>query len=65
SAMPEVGGKAALYIDPADPESIADAMGRVAEDRKLRNDLIEASRQNIGRFSWDRCAAETLAVLIK
>ncbi|MDP3963877.1 MAG: glycosyltransferase family 1 protein [bacterium] len=65
SAMPEVGGKAALYIDPADPESIADAMDRVAKDRKLRNDLIEAGYENIKRFSWDRCAAETLAVLIK
>lgn len=65
SAMPEVGGRAALYADPANPESIADAMRRVAEDQKVRDDLIATGYENTKRFSWETCARETLSVLAK
>lgn len=53
TSMPEVGGDAALYIDPADPDDIANAIRRV-EDKQLRASLIEKGRQQRTLFSWDR-----------
>lgn len=62
SSLPEVGGDAALYCDPQEPESFAVAMRRVAEDRKLRAEMTARGRERAERFSWKRCARETLAV---
>lgn len=55
TSMPEVGGDAALYIDPADPDSIADAMVSL-DDETLRDSLIEKGRRQRTLFSWDRTA---------
>lgn len=65
SAMPEVAGPGGLFIDPSSPESIAEAMHRISEDRKLRENLIAAGYKNAQRFSWEKCAQETLNILIK
>ena len=63
SAMPEVAGSGAFYIDPADPESVAQAMQKVASDEGFREGLIKKGLENAGRFSWEKCAMQTLAVL--
>lgn len=55
TSMPEVGGDAVLYIDPANPESIAHAITKLDDDT-LRNKLIEKGRQQRTLFSWDRTA---------
>lgn len=55
TSMPEVGGEAALYIDPADPADIANAIMQL-NDKQLRNRLIEKGRQQRTLFSWDRTA---------
>ena len=56
SAMPETGGDAAQYIDPADPESIAKAMLQIYKDESLRSNLIAAGSEPAGKFSWQRSA---------
>ena len=63
SSLPEVGGDAALYVDPTDVEAIAQAMLRLSRDEELRRQLIDAGHANVRRFSWTKAAAETLAVL--
>ena len=63
SSLPEVAGDAALFVDPQDVDSIAQAMQRLLTDPELRRELSERGLQNVQRFSWDRCARETLAVL--
>ncbi len=63
SALPEVAGNAALYVDPTDVDAIADAMLRLSQDEALRQQLIEAGYRNVERFSWEKAAQETLAVL--
>jgi glycosyltransferase involved in cell wall biosynthesis len=63
SSLPEVGGDAALYVDPTDVEAIAQAMLQLSQDEALRQRLIEAGHANVRRFSWTKAAAETLAVL--
>jgi alpha-1,3-rhamnosyl/mannosyltransferase len=61
-ALAEVVGPCADQIDPEDTAGWRDAMRRVLTDDDwwlyLRHGVIERAR----RYSWDRCAAETLAV---
>ncbi len=63
SSLPEVAGDAALLVDPNDTEAMAAAMLRLSQDETLRQELIAAGHENVKRFSWDKAAAETLAVL--
>lgn len=63
SALPEVAGDAALLVDPTDIDAIADAMLRLSRDEELRQQLIAAGYENVKRFSWEKAAQETLAVL--
>jgi glycosyltransferase involved in cell wall biosynthesis len=63
ASLPEVAGEAALLVDPLDVKSIAEAMNRLLGDEELRSHLVERGYQQVRRFSWERCARETLAVL--
>lgn len=63
SALPEIAGEAALYVDPEDVDAIAAALLRLSQDEALRQQLIAAGYENVKRFSWEKAAAETLAVL--
>ena len=65
SSLPEVAGDAAILVDPTDVDAIAEAMLRLSSDEALRQQLIVAGRANVARFSWQKAARETLAVLIK
>jgi glycosyltransferase involved in cell wall biosynthesis len=60
SSLPEVVGDAGLMFDPNSVEEMAHQTLRVVEDPSLRDRLIEAGRGQHAKFSWDRCAAETL-----
>jgi glycosyltransferase involved in cell wall biosynthesis len=63
SSLPEVAGDAALLVDPYDVDAIADAMYRLVTDEALRAELTRRGAENVKRFSWEKCARETLAVL--
>ncbi len=63
SSLPEVAGDAALLVDPRDVDAIADAMVRLVTDDALRAELARRGAENVKRFSWEKCARETLAVL--
>jgi glycosyltransferase involved in cell wall biosynthesis len=63
SALPEIAGNAALLVDPTDIDAIAGAMLRLSQDEELRQRLIAAGYENVKRFSWEKAARETLAVL--
>ena len=63
SALPEIAGDAALLVDPLDVDAIAAAMLRLSRDEALRQDLIAKGYENVKRFSWEKAARETLAVL--
>lgn len=56
TSMPEVGGDAALYVDPSDVDAIAHAINSLSDD-SLRDSLIEKGRVQRQKFSWDRTAA--------
>lgn len=60
SSMPEVGGNAALLIDPFKPEEITTAIKRLLSDQDLRDRLIKAGFDNAARFSWKAMAENVL-----
>ncbi len=60
SSLPEVGGEAALYVDPGDVESITDALDRVLHDEALRALLVAAGREHARRFTWEEAARALL-----
>lgn len=64
ASLPEVGGTGALYADPASPDSIAEQILRVLEDAELRGELRQKGFANLKRFSWEKCARQTLDALI-
>ena len=61
----EIAGDAALRVDPADPGAIADAARRVLGSPDLAARLSEQGLVRSARFSWDRCARQTLDVLLR
>jgi glycosyltransferase involved in cell wall biosynthesis len=56
SSMPEVGGNAALYVDPKNYLSITEAMQKLWNDKIIRHTLIENARIRRKEFSWDKTA---------
>ena len=62
SSLPEVAGEAALYVDPDDPATIAQAMVRVASDSGLRARLRDAGLDRAALFRWDDAALATAVV---
>ncbi len=64
SSLPEVVGNAALLVDPNDPKAIAEAMNKVFSDNDLRERMIEKGFKNVKRFSWEKCAKETMDIIL-
>lgn len=65
SSMPEIGGKAALYINPEHEEEIKRSLIQVIEDKDLRKELIMKGFDQAEKFSWRKCVDETLDVYKK
>ncbi len=63
SSLPEVGGDAALYIDPESVSDIASKMEKLLKDSDLRQELIRKGKKQVEKFSWEKSAAQTLKVL--
>ncbi len=64
SSMPEVAGKGAIYVNPNKVEDIIKGIIKM-NNQDTRNKLIRLGYENIKRFSWEKCAEETLKVLEK
>ena len=62
SSMPEVGGKAAVFVDPNSRKEIANAMDLLMKDEKLRSFKIEQGLERVKLFSWEKTAEEALAI---
>jgi len=62
ASLPEVGGDAALYFDPASEDAIVETLRRLLGDDALQDELACRGLKRAARFSLDRVAAETEAV---
>jgi glycosyltransferase involved in cell wall biosynthesis len=63
SSLPEVAGPAALLVNPLDTHAIAAAIERVLADTDLRATLVGRGFEQLQKFSWEKAAQQTLAVL--
>lgn len=60
SSLPEVGGSAAHYTDPHQPEAMAQALAHLLNSAPERECLAKAGRQRAQDFSWSRTASRFL-----
>ena len=57
SSLPDVGGEGALYVDPLSFESIAEGIHKALTlDEEDRDVLQEKMKENLKRFSWEKCS---------
>ena len=62
SSLPEVGGEAALLVDPYDTGAIRDAIVKLETDAAKRAQLIDAGFLQAKRFSWMRAARQLQSI---
>ncbi|MDR3559631.1 MAG: glycosyltransferase family 1 protein [Candidatus Pacebacteria bacterium] len=63
SSLPEVGGEAAVYFDGQSPTDLAEKIKKVLSDENLRKTCVKKGLERIKKFSWEKCAQETLEYL--
>lgn len=65
-SLPEVGGNAAIYINPRSPDSIAKAIAYVLDlSPKEYNNLVQKGLSQLSHFSWEKTARETVSIMNK
>ena len=62
SSVPEVCGDAPFYFEADSPDSLRDVLLRAVNDEDARVRSIERGQATAARYSWAKCAEETLAV---
>lgn len=60
SSLPEVVGEGAILVDPYNIDELALIMEEVLADSGLREKLKQRGRAQAAKFSWEKCARETL-----
>ncbi|MFZ2190366.1 MAG: glycosyltransferase family 1 protein [Candidatus Magasanikiibacteriota bacterium] len=64
TASQEVGGDACLYVDPDNIDEIENGILKLIQDREYRMKNIERGLERVKEFSWEKCAKETLDILL-
>jgi len=59
SSLPEVGGNAAIYVSPKNPEQLGHEIDRLLVSESLRQEYIVKGIEHSGKFSWDKTAQMT------
>jgi glycosyltransferase involved in cell wall biosynthesis len=59
TSLPEVGGDAALYVDPRRVDEIANAMERCLTDSELNHGMRRRGLLHSATFTWERTAQRT------
>ncbi|MEW6407722.1 MAG: glycosyltransferase family 1 protein [Patescibacteria group bacterium] len=62
TSMPEIAGRAGYLIDPYKINSIAKGIKEVLTNQNLRQRMIRAGYAQAKKFSWEKCARETLKI---
>ncbi|MGB5970875.1 MAG: glycosyltransferase family 1 protein [Spirulinaceae cyanobacterium] len=60
SSLPEVVGEAGIMVDPQDEDELCQQMLKVYNDSSLRNSLAVKAKERAKKFSWSKCAQETI-----
>ena len=62
SVFNEIYGNGAIYFDPEKPESIAQCLNLLAQDRLYYMQVKKKALEWSKIFSWEKCAKETLEI---
>ena len=65
TAMPEICGEAAVYIDPKKSHTITDALNWLLEDEEKYKKLSNAGLERSGLFTWELSAQKFIQSIVK
>ena len=60
---PEVVGNSAIFVDPSSPDDISKGILIILTNHEIKESLIQEGFKQIKKFSWEKCAKETLKAL--
>lgn len=63
SSLSEIGEEACLYFDEKNSHDLADKIKNVLGSEEIRNGLIRKGEIQLQKFSWDKCARETVGFI--
>ncbi len=63
ASLPEVGGSAAMYVDPNQPEGIAEAVIRVVQDKSHQAELSAKGKAHAAKIRWETTARQWLGAI--
>ncbi len=64
SSMPEIGGDAALYVNPDEADELAEKMQLIYKDENLRSSLIEKGLKQATTFNWNIATAKVWDAIV-
>ena len=59
TSMPEVGGAAALYVNPEKIDDIEAAMEVILSNEPMTRSLKILGNENVKKYSWEKCSSQT------
>lgn len=62
SSLPEVTGKAGILVNPEKAESIKAGLKKLLANKKTLRKYARKSKKQARKFSWQKCAKETLKI---
>lgn len=65
TSLPEVGGEAAIYVNPFSIEDIKNGMVRIYKDESLRKELIEKGKERAKLFNWQNTADKVWETIVE
>ncbi|MDX9913455.1 MAG: glycosyltransferase family 1 protein [Candidatus Moranbacteria bacterium] len=63
SSLEEVGGEAAQYFESLDAQELSQKINKVIGDANLQAEMITKGQAQVDKFSWEKCARETLGFI--
>jgi glycosyltransferase involved in cell wall biosynthesis len=64
-SLPEIGGDAALYFNPKDPDDIRNTVNRILTNKTIKEELIFKGKERLKNFSWEKASVQTYEVYKK
>lgn len=65
TSIPEVVGDAAITVDPNSYKEIAKQIEKFTDNINLRMEYIKRGNKRLSKFSWEKCAEETIKLYKK
>lgn len=61
-SIPEIMGNGGILFDPHSIENLTTVLEKVLSDTEYRSRIIKNGYKNVERFSWDKCAEQTVKI---